>query len=170
MNQEIQALESAIGKHDFEAAIRKIVAQHPDKPSLGEATHLKDEYLRLSQSASLSFGGTALEKLESVGGVSAHEHRLYCRFQGLFGSNGALPLHFTEYALQRSLHEHDDTFREFIDLFNHRLLSLFYRASVQFDPIINHDRPQKNDFYLFLGALGGFGLPETHPTSLAREF
>jgi len=170
MNSTIESVKSHIAHHDFKAAVRKIVAQHPHKPSLGEAIHLKDEYLRLSQTTSLSFGGTALEKLVEVGGVGAHEYRLYCKFQGLLGSNGSLPLHFTEYALQRSLHEHDDTFREFIDLFNHRLLSLFYRASVQFDPIINHDRPKKNDYYLFLGALAGFGLPETHLSELPAEF
>ncbi len=61
------------------------------------------------------------------------------RFFGLFGPNGPLPIHLTEYAHERQLQAKDNTFVEFCNVFHHRLLSLFYRAwavnqkSVDFD-------------------------------------
>lgn len=49
-------------------------------------------------------------------------------FLSLFGPNGSLPRHYTERILER-LRAHDDpTLMEFINLFHHRALSLFYRA------------------------------------------
>ena len=53
--------------------------------------------------------------------------KLAVSFFGLFGPNGALPHHYTQMILER-VRQKDETLREFLDMFNHRLLSLFYRA------------------------------------------
>ncbi len=53
--------------------------------------------------------------------------RLQTTFFGLYGSNGALPSHYTHLIAER-VRQKDFSLREFLDIFNHRLLSLFYRA------------------------------------------
>ena len=53
--------------------------------------------------------------------------KLSVSFFGLVGSSGALPEHYTQMILER-VRQKDYTLREFLDIFNHRLLSLFYRA------------------------------------------
>lgn len=52
---------------------------------------------------------------------------LAVQFFGLYGSTGALPHHYTQLIVER-IRDKDHTFREFLDIFNHRLLCLFYRA------------------------------------------
>jgi type VI secretion system protein ImpH len=50
-------------------------------------------------------------------------------FMGLTGPAGVLPDHYTSMVIERShLRTKDHTLREFLDLFNHRILSLFYCA------------------------------------------
>jgi type VI secretion system protein ImpH len=48
-------------------------------------------------------------------------------FMGLVGLVGVLPRHYTEMLLER-MRRKDFVLRDFLDLFNHRVVSLFYRA------------------------------------------
>ena len=64
------------------------------------------------------------------------------RLFGLFGPNGPLPLHITEYARERLRHAGDPTLSRFLDIFHHRFLALFYRAWAQAQPHVNRDRPE----------------------------
>lgn len=43
---------------------------------------------------------------------------------GLFGPNGPLPVHMTEYARERIYHHQDTSLSAFADLFHHRLALL----------------------------------------------
>ena len=80
-------------------------------------------------------------------------------FFGLFGTNGPLPLHLTEYVRDRMRHAGDRTFSAFADLFHHRMLMLFHRAWVQAEPTAAADRPTNNRFDVYVGSLFGIGLP-----------
>jgi len=48
-------------------------------------------------------------------------------FLGLFGASGVLPYHYTSLLIRR-IRDKDFSLRDFFDLFNHRLISLFHRA------------------------------------------
>ncbi|HEY3968276.1 MAG TPA: type VI secretion system baseplate subunit TssG [Planctomycetaceae bacterium] len=49
-------------------------------------------------------------------------------FLGLVGPSGVLPQHYTELVIQRLRRYKDSALRDFLDLFHHRAVSLFYRA------------------------------------------
>jgi len=144
---------------DLRSALRLLECSDPSRPRLGHAVRLAEEVVRLSQSVSLGFGGHSLVSLEQ--GDGPRPWRLHCRYPGLFGTNGPLPLHVTEEADRRARHHGDPTAREFIDLFNHRLITLFYRAWADAEPAIAGDRPADNPFADMLGALAGYGEPES---------
>jgi type VI secretion system protein ImpH len=77
----------------------------------------------------------------------------------MFGPNGPLPLHLSEYARDRLRNSDDPTFSEFLDIFHHRMLSLFYRAWANAQPTVNFDRPEQDRFSVYTGALFGLGMP-----------
>ena len=77
------------------------------------------------------------------------------RFLGLFGPQGPLPLHLTEYARERERHHADPGFARFADVFHHRILTLFYRAWADAQPTVQADRPGDDQFAKWLGALFG---------------
>lgn len=150
-----QQLGEAPWAHDFFQALRRLESLHPELPRLGTARRPQDEPVRLGQSPELSFAPAALHAATAPQGAA--KGRIDVRFFGLFGPNGPLPLHLTEYARERLLHAGDAGFSRFADLFHHRLLLLFYRAWAQAQPTASLDRPGDDRFAAFVGALVGMG-------------
>ncbi len=137
-------------------ALRLLECLASDLPRLGQASRPADEPVRLGQQPSLSFAPASLAGL--IPGHAGAPPRIEVRFLGLFGPNGPLPLHLTEYARSRQLHAGDASFTRFADLIHHRFLSLFYRAWAQAQPCVSLDRPGQDRFGSYVGALCGLGL------------
>ncbi|HND52858.1 MAG TPA: type VI secretion system baseplate subunit TssG, partial [Pirellulaceae bacterium] len=64
---------------------------------------------------------------ESVTEESAGPIEVVVTFFGLYGPQGVLPRHYTQLIVDRH-RKKDGTLRNFLDLFNHRATSFFYRA------------------------------------------
>lgn len=60
-------------------------------------------------------------------------------FFGMSGPTGALPDHYAELIIARSRAK-DPTLREFLDVFNHRLLSMFYAAGAKYSLPLAYER------------------------------
>ncbi len=65
-------------------------------------------------------------------------------FMGLTGPNGALPQHYTSLLIER-IREKDFSLRDFLDLFNHRTVSLFYRAWEKYRFAVAYERAKLSD-------------------------
>jgi type VI secretion system protein ImpH len=74
----------------------------------------------------------------------------------LFGPNGPLPTHLTEYARERAIGHRDPTFVAFANMLTHRLMSLMYRAWVTGQPTAALDRGEGGGFDDKVMALAGF--------------
>ena len=153
----LEALEREPWACDFHQALRLIECAAASRPRVGEAARPGDDVVRLSQEPTLAFAPAALTAYEPAAGEEPA--RLVVRFLGLFGPNGPLPLHLTEYALERLLHHKDPTFARFADVFHHRMLSLFHRAWAAADPAAQADRPDTDRYAVFVGSLFGLGTP-----------
>lgn len=147
-----EELAAAPYRHDFYQTLRRLECLHDDKPRWGRALRPVDEPVRLGQEPDLSFAPAPLASFETHPGRSP---RLQVRLFGLFGPNGPLPIHLTEYARERLQHAGDPTLSRFLDVFHHRFLALFYRAWAQAQPAVNRDRPRDDRFTTYVGAFLG---------------
>lgn len=148
----LQGLEAEPWAHDFFALMRRIDALRPNAPLLGKALRPSQELMRLGQVPELDFAPAALARFNRDG----RQPRLGVRFFGLLGPHGPMPLHLTEYVRERLHQRNDPTISRFLDVFHHRLLSLFYRAWAETQPVVQQDRPGQDRYAAWLGACFGF--------------
>ncbi len=134
-------------------ALRRIEQAHPDRPRLGESRKAADDPVKISQRPHLYFAGSDIASFGGEGTVPRLEQHGF----GVFGPNGALPLHLTEVAYSREHQADDPAFSDFVNAFQHRFASLFYRAWSGADPCTAFDRADEDAFRLYLGALMGIG-------------
>jgi type VI secretion system protein ImpH len=153
----MRRLEKDASRYDFFQALRTIECAYDQKPRLGESQRAGDDPVRLSQEPSLAFAPSTIAELQPT---NTGIWEMSVRFFGLFGPNGPLPLHLTEYTRERERNHHDVTLSRFLDIFHHRMLSLFYRAWANTQPHVHHDRPKTDRFSTYVASLFGAGMPE----------
>jgi len=95
----------------------------PRRP-IGEDAEPVVEIVRFRATPSLAFPPGEISSLKRANG---HRPEMSVSFFGLAGPSGVLPQHYTT-TLIRALREKSLSLRDFLDVFNHRLISLFWRA------------------------------------------
>lgn len=100
-----------------------------------------EEVLRFRSHLSLSFPPSEIVHIDP-GKHAQAPVGMTVAFMGLTGAEGALPRHYTELLLQR-MQVNDSALRDFLDLFNHRLISLFYRAWEKHHCVVGHERARE---------------------------
>ena len=153
-------LAESASHYEYFQALRLLECAHRGWPRLGAAQDPHDEFVRLEHRPTLAFTPSPTAEYEA--GDDSRPARLGSHCFGLVGPNGPLPLHLTEYAVDRGYHYGDQTFRRFLDLFHHRMLSLFYRAWADAQPTVQSDRPESDRYGVYLGSLFGIGLESEH--------
>ncbi len=117
---------------DFYQAVYKIESQLSveDKAwlSVGRDSFPGKELVRFKSDQHLGFPGRPISKVD----VQSNDDDLtsidmHVSFMGLTGPSGVLPRHYSELIL-KCIKNRDTAMRDFFDLFNHRLISLHYRA------------------------------------------
>lgn len=145
------------------AALRLIERAHRDAPRLGESWRPREDAVRLAQAPHMMFAPSEVKSFQSQdGGPPVLEELSF----GMFGPNGPLPLHLTEIAFQRARQLDDPTMSDFINMLQHRLIGLFYRAWAEADPVTQLDRPETDRFRQYVGALLGLADAVDEPGGL----
>lgn len=163
----LREVEAAPWRHGFYGTLRQIECAYSQYPRIGEARRPQEEAVRLGQEPSLSFAPAVFSAIRA--GKHGAPPRLVQQFFGLFGPNGPLPLHLTEFARQRVIHHRDGSFVRFADLLHHRLLTLFYRAWAQAQPTVSFDRPKADRFSSYVGSFVGMGTPAVQHRDAAGD-
>ena len=138
-------MEAAPGTFEFAQLVRLLARVHPGRSAVGEFGDPSQEAVRFGVHPSLAFPpgdvhavlahpeapdaasmGTARVARAGMRG-SGGQPFMEVNFMGLLGPAGVLPKNYTQFAAERVAAK-DTAFRDFLDLFHHRLVSLFYRA------------------------------------------
>ncbi|HTN02308.1 MAG TPA: type VI secretion system baseplate subunit TssG [Planctomycetaceae bacterium] len=113
-------------RFNFFQAVRLLTLCESDREPVGHDSVPQEEVVRFGAHASIEFPASQIDD------ISRHSDpnrppKMSVNFFGLATPLSALPQHYTEIVLER-LARKDRALLDFLDLFNHRLLSLFYRA------------------------------------------
>ena len=102
------------------------------------------ESIRFSTNNALNFSSSEISKISSSFNAKGNQKwDVSVNFMGLTGSQGVLPYHYTEMMLKR-LKMKDESLTHFLNLFNHRTVSLFYQASNKYKLPIEYERNKLN--------------------------
>jgi type VI secretion system protein ImpH len=124
----------------FFQAVRLLERLRPDLQPVGGNADPADEVVRFTAHTALAFPASEIQALELRPGGSA---RMTVNFMGLTGPTGVLPYHYTQILAER-VRGRDRTLRDFLDLFHHRMVSLFYRAWEKHRPVVAYERDQRD--------------------------
>lgn len=142
--------------HIFQA-LRILEARYSDAPLLGTSKRPAEDRVRLGQEADLAFPRTTIRDYTPPG---AGPGVLTNRFFGLFGPNGPLPTHLTEFVRERAINSRDPTFLAFANMLTHRMMSLLYRAWTTGQPSASYDRGAGGRFEYKVAAFAGIASAE----------
>jgi type VI secretion system protein ImpH len=139
----------------FFQAVRLMKLLTPERKTPGNFGDPAEEAVRFIAHASVSFPASEIQALEKR--VDAPP--LMCvNFMGLFGPVGVLPVHYTQFIRDR-IRAGDRTLRDFLDIFNHRMISLFYRAWEKYRFAVPYERGERDCLTQYLLDFIGLGTP-----------
>jgi type VI secretion system protein ImpH len=142
--------------------MRYLSARSPSLPEVGQAGSPTQEFFRLAQLPALVFAPREIADID----LQRKLPRIRLFSLGALGPNGPLPLHFTEIAKDRLENRKDPTLVDFLDVFHHRFLTLFYRAWAQSQAAAGLDRVNEERFSRYVAWLNGDEFRETESLPL----
>lgn len=160
---------------DFFQAVRLLELTNPESARVGDQEGCDvPEPVRFRARVGLDFSATAIQQIfpsrddpeppgssvpRIVGGRGdAEPPVMVTNFFGLAGANSPLPTPLTELVLDR-LREKDRGMRDFLDIFNHRLISILYRIRKLHRVGLSSTTPEDAPAARHLYAILGLGVP-----------
>ena len=147
-------------RFSFFEAVHLLERLAPDKPPLGEGLEPTKEPVRFAVAPSFTFPAAEIASLSAD--ASDGPARMGVTFLGLIGPNGVLPHWYNELAIERN-RQADFSLTDFLDIFHHRLITLFYLAWKKHRWAENYQpggQDRLSRCLLSLGGLGTQGLGE----------
>lgn len=144
-------------------AMRLLEILHPDRAPVGATAHPDDEVVRFSVRPSLSFAPGDVHEFTFGEG---EPDRLEVNLFGLIGPDGVLPHFYTNLVADQERAK-NPALRDFLDLFQHRMLSLLVRAlrKTSLPAAREHGGPAGDRLHLHL--LDLLGMPPVAPGAFA---
>ncbi len=155
----LDALLAQPERSGFFQAVRLLLRTHPLR---GKNARIPENFLRFSSNIGLSFPPTEIAAIFRRPTDEPDGPRtMQVNFMGLAGISGTLPRHYTEWliALRQA---RDPATQEFFDLFNHRLILLFWQAWARHRPEIAMETGANTGLQRHVFDLVGMGTPQLY--------
>lgn len=138
----------------FFQAVRLMERIYPERNPVGLFVSPSTEAVQFSSVPTLAFPASEIQDLQT--GKDGRP-LMSVNFMGLSAAVGVLPHPYTEYLLERARAK-DHAAADFFDIFNHRIISLFYRAWQKYRFYIAFERTGENDNVVSARLLDLIGL------------
>jgi type VI secretion system protein ImpH len=154
LKQVEQELRDHPGEFEFFQAVRLMLRILSDRENVGGFASIRREAMRFGVNSSLSFPPSQILSInwdEDIPFVTVN-------FMGLTGPMGVLPYVYSELITARARNR-DRSMAAFFDIFNHRMISLFYRAWEKYRSPVAYEREGEDRLSQYLMSLIGLGTP-----------
>ena len=148
-------LQESPTSFEFFQAVRVLERLLPDRGPVGTFLRPSEEVVRFTVNPDTSFPASEIQTLQVEDG---HPARMGVNFMGLTGPEGVLPYCYSLLISER-IRERDTAPRDFLDIFHHRIISLFYRAWEKYRFAVSYERDQQDRLTQHLKDLVGLGEP-----------
>lgn len=141
---------------DFFQAVRLLELASPGSSPVGEGAEPAREAVRFRSGVGLDFPASDVSEVRPPEAPAAPA-RMTVNFMGLAGATGPLNMPSTELIIERAWHG-DEAPRDFLDIFNHRLVSLLYRTRKLHRVALDNAAPGQDQVASYLYSVAGLGM------------
>lgn len=148
-----ELLRTVPQEFDFFQIVRLLERINPDREPVGTFAQSDREVASFSAHTHTGFPAS---RVQDIKWSEEAAPAVIVNFMGLTGPSGVLPLYYSHMVLERQRAK-DHAVRSFFDLFNHRMISLFYSAWEKYRFTVAYERGQRDKFSHHLLDLIGLG-------------
>ena len=150
-----QALREDSCSFEFFQAVTLLERLLHDRQPVGRFSNPEEEAVHFRVNNQLAFPAS---QIQEIGWPENVPPQMAVNFMGLTGPMGVLPYCYTELLLDR-LRAKDKALQSFLDIFNHRMISFFYRAWEKYRFPVTYYLGDEDLFTHHLLDLIGLGTP-----------
>lgn len=148
-----QALIDAPWSFSFFQAVRILHRMERHRRAIGTFVDPREEVVRLAVPTTIAFPASETQSIETAGSAQSE---LTVNFLGLIGPQGVLPYWYSV-VVDEAVRGRNRAAKAFLDLFQHRMLSHFYRAWEKSRPEVAFERGGKDRLEAPIRAIVGVG-------------
>lgn len=154
----IDELKDKLPYINFYRFCQLLEKSHPERPGLGSQGHLQSDPIRFRPHPGMGF---PVSELKNLSPEDEYRHSqipsIRTTFMGLYGVMSPLPTGYLDDIAQSR--EGSEAVTDFLDIFNHRLTTQFYRVWRKYSYPATFESEGKDETSQYLFGLIGLGIP-----------
>lgn len=135
----------------FLQAVRIFKKVFPNRENLGKTVNPKDDPILFESNYAYSLPSSDIKRID----FSNDRPEIEVNFWNLAGPHGALPTPLSERVIER-VRNGDSSLKDFVNIFNHRLLSIYCRVAEKYSFVLSPEKQNKTTSHLMLASIAGF--------------